>query len=128
MVKRLALILLGVGLLAAIAWRYALSPKIRVQRVADQFWTAVAAGNKATVEGLLAPDAALSADEWLAANQGLSYVGPPAVSTLLPNECQIEWNSVVAMRTPEGVPQFRMATLKRVGDEWRVATAEGRLC
>ncbi len=67
---RAALVVLG-----ALVYRYDFSPAARAQRFAHRFWEAATAGDLQAVEAMVAPDALVSASQWVAENEGLPFLG-----------------------------------------------------
>lgn len=129
MVKRLLPILIGLALASNLVWNYALSPKAQPQRTAQRFWAAVAAGDEAQVQALLAPDAVLTAAEWIAAHRASPVLtGAVNMIEIMENPCGIKWMAIATLRTPEGEPRSGMSTLKKVDGHWRIWASEGRMC
>jgi hypothetical protein len=128
MAHRLTVIGLGVLLAGWMLWTSVLDPKLAPAKTAEAFWSAVAAGDQATVESLLAPDATRTAAQWIAETQGWRFQNVFALHEAPPNPCGVEWVALVLLRTDEGSPTTRISSLKKVDGTWRILTPEGRLC
>lgn len=132
MVKRVILGLIGLLLAyfsVSFVSSYLRAPERQVKQVALTFWTAVVAGDEAQVQALLAPDATRTAAEWIDAHRGLPLLSEEiSLIEIGENTCGVAWVAIATLRTPEGNPTSRTASMKLVNGDWRIRTPEGALC
>lgn len=126
----IAAILIGIGWMV---YARSLSPEAQIQKVTDQFVRAAVAGDLAAVEALVAPDAVVSASEWVERYKGLRYfsaqdAGRAPVTKELPNACGLEYMALGSAIRPDHSLQTHMLSFKKVDGKWKVYQSDGVIC
>jgi hypothetical protein len=121
-VMLIALVVLAVG---AGVYNGRYSPKATAAVTADQFWTAVVAGDKAALATMLGPEADFTPTQVIADHQGLQYFAgrTHVMEALRPNQTGAELLVLASFYRTDGVPTGRTLALKRVGGRWVVVRA-----
>lgn len=129
MTKR-GLLITGVALLALIVFAYGkwFSPAANVQRAADRFLEAATRGDLAAVASMVAPDAVVSAAQWVDRVKGMTQGGTSLVERAPENPCGIEMMAVSVLRLPDGTPQGVTLLFKLAEGQWRVYQSDGKWC
>lgn len=120
------------AILIAVGWMIynrSLSPEAQIQKVTDQFMRAAVAGDLAAVEALVAPNAVVSAGEWVERFHGLQYSPVRApVTKELPNDCGLQYMALGSAVKQDGLRKTHMLSFKKVDGRWMVYQSEGVIC
>jgi hypothetical protein len=95
--------------------------------VADQFVQEITTGDVNRVQAMIAPDALVTADQWVARGKGMRP-GTSVASPALENPCGIEMMAVSVLWSPDETPHGFTLLFKRVQGKWLVYQSDGAWC
>jgi hypothetical protein len=123
---------IGVALVAVVSLtmvRQQGRPDSMVKQVADDFWAAVAAGDRPAAAALLAPGANLNLEQVMRDFQGIQYTrGNIQLTDAEANRCGLRYVAVGGFADRGGTAHSELLYLKQVGGRWLIHQNNGELC
>ncbi len=126
-------LLTGLALAAVLVYIYGYVPhyslEARVEQMAVRFFEAAAAGDLETVQTMVAPGAAVPAEEWVAQARGLKLSDAQMLKFIPTSPCGPIFVTAGNFWKDDGVPRSIMAAWRRADNgRFMVHTGPGNLC
>lgn len=112
-----------------LGWRRQGRPEPTVKQVADDFWAAVAVGDRPAAAALLAPSARLNLEQVMHDFQGIQYTrGNIQLTEAEANRCGLRYVAVGGFADRSGLAHSELLYIKQVGTRWLIHQSGGELC